>query len=564
MKIRSRRHDENLITAPRPPMRNTERLTPSKDHGALPLAWTERKPTTAGTSLTAQGRPEAATTFRGRVGADGPDGTDGAHPDPGTTPHPPSSAESFATLPLPEEVPLTARHTDQAWALADHVGRPQATRTGIHGSTRSTRSVAVQSPPTDRSQQIEDQYLGFLDGSRDANAALDAVLGLGDPDFEDTIEAMARKGTLTTMLTRIGDRARSGEFLRAVGSRTDDATIEKVFQGIPLMQLSPDAGVIAYMQQHMANFGPRHLASPAARATVNTGATEPFSGGGAQGSLASDAPMSFAQMWRLKRHAAHAEEVASVDEAKYRRISGAEMVFDWSNPIKGGLSGASGYLGTLSASERHLQAEALFLQPVQTHVPEAYGSTIPTRAQVIRAAAHAYDLEPELVAAVILAEQRDQSQNEDAADYQAAVWAGRSSSVGLGQVTTRTAQRSNLFADLVHAPYEARLTGGSVPNGEVARLLSSDELNIFATARYIREVADLAASKPTGSLPSTEAMLGSTPLSDYANHSSTWTDAQILLLGSEYTSSPFDDRIFGAWGEFVLEAYRDVQGSSTF
>ncbi len=560
MKIRSRRHDDNFTTATQPISRHTDRLAPSANEKSPASVWTERKaPPTVAPSLAVQGRPEAATAFRGRVGANG------TGPDPATAPHPPSAAESFATLPLPDAVPLDAIDPEQAWAFAERTGRRPATRTGIHGANRSTRSAHVQSPPTDRSQQIEDQYLGTWDGARDANAALDAVLALPDPDFKDTVEAMARKGTLTTMLTRIKDRARSGEFLRAVGARTDDATIEKVFQGIPLMQLSPDAGVIAYMQQHTAHFGSRRLASPAAKATVNTGATEPFSGGGAQGSLASDAPMSFVQMWTLKRHAAHAEEVlGSVEAAKYRRISGAEMVFDWSNPIKGGLVGPSGYLGTLSASQRHLQAEALFLQPVQTQIPEAYGGTIPTRAQVIRAAARAYDLEPELVAAVILAEQRDQSRNEDAADYQAAVWAGRSSSVGLGQVTTRTAQRSNLFADLVHAPYEAQLTGGHVPNGEVARLLSSDELNIFATARYIREVADLAASKTPGSLPRTEAMLAGTPLSNYAHHSSGWTDAQILLLGSEYTSSPFDDRIFEGWGRFVLEAYRDVQGSSTF
>ncbi len=35
----------------------------------------------------------------------------------------------------------------------------------------------------------------------------------------------------------------------------------------------------------------------------------------------------------------------------------------------------------------------------------------------------------------------------------------------------------------------------------------------------------------------------------------------IRALGSEYTSSPWDDRVSGGWGYFVFEAYKDIKSS---
>lgn len=58
--------------------------------------------------------------------------------------------------------------------------------------------------------------------------------------------------------------------------------------------------------------------------------------------------------------------------------------------------------------------------------------------------------------------------------------------------------------------------------------------------------------------------MGDIDLALYAQPSSTWTMDHIRLLGSEYTSKPFDPGIFPGWGEFVFEAYRDIVAAKIF
>jgi hypothetical protein len=66
------------------------------------------------------------------------------------------------------------------------------------------------------------------------------------------------------------------------------------------------------------------------------------------------------------------------------------------------------------------------------------------------AAGNVHDLEPELIGAVILAEQRDQSQNEDAKDYVGATsLMAANTSIGLGQIVVSTARSNDLFADIL-------------------------------------------------------------------------------------------------------------------
>jgi len=178
---------------------------------------------------------------------------------------------------------------------------------------------------------------------------------------------------------------------------------------------------------------------------------------------------------------------------------------------------------------------------------------------VIEAAAAQYDLEPELIAAFLLAEQRDQSRNEDAADFTAATLINDDTSIGLGQVVVRTAENHDLFSDLLSST-----TRGQLSHDDVARLLASDEYNIFAAAKYIRSVADDAAALSLSTLPNTQAAFPSTDMGAFGNHSSTWTDDNIRALASEYTSAPWDDHVTTGWGNFVLEAYRDVQASGVF
>lgn len=193
-------------------------------------------------------------------------------------------------------------------------------------------------------------------------------------------------------------------------------------------------------------------------------------------------------------------------------------------------------------------------------MPESYAGQLPSRADVIRAAAARYNLEPELVAAVILAEQRDQTRNEDAKDYTGATsLASANTSIGLGQVVISTARRGDLFSDLISAD-----SRGALSHDDIAGLLADDTANIFAAAKYIRSVANAAAAAP----PAVRARFPGVEFDKFKGHSSTWPIENVRALGSEYTSAAWDDRPdfvdSPGWGQFVGEAYRDVQASRVF
>ncbi len=221
------------------------------------------------------------------------------------------------------------------------------------------------------------------------------------------------------------------------------------------------------------------------------------------------------------------------------------------------------YLASLSAAERRRQAEMLVSQPIFSVEESAYGGTLPARQQIIAAAAAQHNLEPELVTAFILAEQRDQSALESAVEYTAAVSVVQhSSSIGLGQVTIATAQNYDLFADLLS--WETRQ---NLSHKEVASLLASDEINVFATARYIRIVADQGASTAPSAIPYTLQDFPGLDLGAYSGHSSTWSEANIRALGSEYTTPMWDNGAQAdspGWGYFVYESYEDAKASGVF
>lgn len=179
------------------------------------------------------------------------------------------------------------------------------------------------------------------------------------------------------------------------------------------------------------------------------------------------------------------------------------------------------------------------------------------------AAARAYDIQPQLLTAFILAEQRDQTLVEDAKDYVAAVSIARgNTSTGLGQVVVSTALDNDLFSDL--------LTAQSIQDlghTDIARRLASDEFNIFATARYIRSVADQGASIDISQIPYTHQSFPGLDLQAYSQTSASRPADNIRALASEYTTLPWDN---GAsedspgWGYLVLEAYHDVVDSGVF
>ena len=173
----------------------------------------------------------------------------------------------------------------------------------------------------------------------------------------------------------------------------------------------------------------------------------------------------------------------------------------------------------------------------------------------------AHKLHPQMLAAFLLAEQRDQSRNEDAAEYLGATSLIKkgNTSIGLGQVVVRTAEREDLFADLL-----SKTTRASLTHNDIAKLLASEEYNIFAVARYIRHVADAGAKISIATLPDTQATFPAIDMATYAGDSSTWPDDNIRALGSEYTSRPWDDVLVPGWADFVFEAYLDVIASGVF
>ena len=136
------------------------------------------------------------------------------------------------------------------------------------------------------------------------------------------------------------------------------------------------------------------------------------------------------------------------------------------------------YHNNLSAEDRTRQVELLVRQPISSEpttiistqygttvlpgIEESYAGNIPSRQAIISLAAEKHNIEPELLTAVILAEQRDQSANEDAKDVDAAtsILQGNTS-IGLGQVVVSTAQNNDLFADLLSVESRNKLSHGT-------------------------------------------------------------------------------------------------------
>lgn len=210
-----------------------------------------------------------------------------------------------------------------------------------------------------------------------------------------------------------------------------------------------------------------------------------------------------------------------------------------------------------SATERQAQAGRVACLTISSLFAPVYDGSMPRRATVIAAAARLHRLTPEVIGGVILAEQRDQSRNEDMLDYTAATHTvyRRTTSIGLGQVRDDTAVRADLFADLLDSARRSALSGR-----QIATLLTCDEFNIFACARYVRRVADLAVGHSATTLPNTVSAFPGIDFAAFGRDASTWPADNVAALGSEYTSLPWDDDVTG-WGPFVEEAWTDVNAA---
>jgi hypothetical protein len=365
-----------------------------------------------------------------------------------------------------------------------------------------------------------------------------------DPNLSTTIIDLNAAGMLRAMLERIDEPANRRDLLRLLGAGLNAAARAVVEPIIQDLNASAGATQGAQIQYNLGRLGVSGGAAPFNRASYNDligGSMTAFTGSGATGVNPSDR--------------------GYIDWAR----AGTSAFDDHINPV----GSLSRYLSSLTPAQRRRQVELLVNQPISTNFGDSYAGQLPSRLQVIRAVAAAHRLEPELVTAIILAEQRDQSLVEDARDFIGALVFSRNTSIGLGQVTGSTAQRHDLFADMLTeqpSPFAATTARHSANNpAQMAWLLSSDETNIAAVARYARILADDGSRRSIAALPRTQAAFPGIDLPAYANPSSAWPEDNIGALGMYYTSRAWTDDVrSAAWGWFVQQAYQDVKAARVF
>jgi hypothetical protein len=438
---------------------------------------------------------------------------------------------------------LTATVTSPGEAVAARAGLDSATlRRGVLAATLDQPQPPTAMPTADRVKEL--LSYGVFDwavSSGDERQIVDLLKN--DPNLAATATELNRSGWLGPLFERVDEPSTRRELVRLFGA-SDDAGVRALAE--------PHVNALDrewQVQYNLARLGVPGAATSFDRAPfqdlVSADPAAAFTGVGASGTNPSELSVPWGDQWGLLRK----------DPAAVRR---------YTNP----LGGLQQYLDTLTPERRARQAELLLRQPVSTTMPESYAGQLPSRADVIRAAAARYNLEPELVAAIVLAEQRDQTRNEDAKDYTAATsLAAGNTSIGLGQVVISTARRGDLFGDLVSADSRAGLS-----HDDIASLLADDAANIFAVAKYIRSVADAAAAAPPEVRARFEGYFPGVDFDKFKEHSSAWPVENVRALGSEYTSAPWDNRPGSdpafvdspGWGQFVGEAYRDVQASRVF
>ncbi|MDB5412494.1 MAG: hypothetical protein JWR10_829 [Rubritepida sp.] len=367
-----------------------------------------------------------------------------------------------------------------------------------------------------------------------------------DPDMPATIRALKAAGMLEKLGGHItgGDRGRALSMILGAGV---DAGTRSIVDSVGTMvgnlwyfRLSAD--LHSNYRAMGAGFRPANFNPVPYASLIPKGPDAkrmPFGGAGATGISGTSLSVPLFDQAQMVRH--HQETLAL-----------------YSNPIPGGLQD---YLDGLTPTERRQQAEVLINRPIVSILAASYLGGLPSRAQVMALAAKQYRLHPAMLAAFMLAEQRDQSQNEDAVDYASSqsVLKPGNTSIGLGQIVVSTAKKEDLFSRLIDNPFRQVQM-----SNDVATLLTSDEYNIFGVAKYIRLVADRAVTKSAAVLPKTVAMFPGISFGGYGADSATWPADNIRALGSEYTSRAWDDNLSPGWGDFVYEAYRDILSSGVF
>jgi len=422
---------------------------------------------------------------------------------------------------------------------------------------------AVQDTTTPASERIKDLVsYKWNDWSVTDNDQRQVVETLrNDPSINETIRELRDSNYLDAMLKRVDNPAYRRDLIQTLGSRLDNATADLVrphIADLDTYAVSGMGGAVAtgvnrdlwQVSFNLARLGLIPSGGTFDRSAYNdlisSNPSAPFSGVGATGRNPTEQSVPLGDQWNLL-------------------LGDAATTARYTNPIPGSLSD---YLNNVGPTDRRRQAELFLNQPISTTMPEIYGNNLPSRADVIRAAADKYNLQPETLAAFLLAEQRDQSGREDAKDFTAATsLAQANTSIGLGQVVISTAQNNNLFSDLIDDPTRRQLS-----HNDYARLLADDTMNIFAAAKYIRTVADNAAAASPQIQSRFSSYFPGVDFNKFRENSANWPFDNIQALGSEYTTAPWDynpNRVppyvdSPGWGFFVGEAYKDVRATGIF
>lgn len=436
-------------------------------------------------------------------------------------------------------------------ATAPVAAQAQQTPQSVADRVRDLTSYAWNDWSVSREDQT--QVVDLLRNDPNLNATLRDLSG--DANLFGT-------SSLTAVVKRVDDPALRRQLIDVLATRSDAANATTVRGEVDKLDTTVVSGLggaggvavngnlwqvrFNLVRAGVPTSGPAFDRTPYA-GLVSSDPSRPFTGAGASGVDPTARAVPLGDQLAMLRG----------DDATTRR---------YSNPV----GDLPAYLASLPPGDRARQAELFLRQPIASPMGEVWGAQPPTRAQVIEVAARQYNLDPATLGAFLLAEQRDQSALEDAKDYAAVVNANHNGSVGLGQIVISTARNSDLFADTV-SPATLRQAG----NPAVARLLSDDAVSIFAAARYLRQTADAGSRETIATLdaktqaqspgaPSAAVLMPGFNPAAYAGNSASWPAANVVALGSEYTSRPWDGAWFQNWGNFVAEARRDVVASGVF
>ena len=359
---------------------------------------------------------------------------------------------------------------------------------------------------------------------QEARRVIAAIRNDNVPDA--TIAALDKSGSLIKLFQRVGPPELARSLIASIAGRTTmqryqarNALIRSLinnplgtqtdnwiyFPTITFFDICADLADAA---------GRLGFAAAGATGVASQAIQGPFSGVGATGVNPTDLP-----------------SIAFGDQLKLLNKDPA-TVTKYSNPL--GDLGA--YLSQLSPQDKLNQAQTLVGQPISTLFPDAYPGYPPSRAKVMSAAARKYDLTPQLIGAIILAEQRDQTRDEDAKDYQAAVSIkSANTSIGLGQVVVSTAIKYELFTDLLGQPVRRGLSRNcllytspsprdqrgrqpGVATGPAQAAEDPRRISLHRSPRLRRQSAQLAAGQcPRAGLGIHLASLGRQPVAGLAD-----------------------------------------------